>query len=213
MDVAGAPSTPDAGNIIVWPCTDAANQRWLLTPAAATFDIDRQPVSLADNYPLPSTIEGLEAGGVLDAYRGRTGNSTNIISYHRNGASNQGWNLDWYSRSQYSWDQVRFRGQGSNRCIDIHNSNSATAGRELVLWDCTDQASQQWRAVPLDNGQVVLANASRPDLCMDVAGAPHTPDAGNIIVWPCTASVNQQFLLTAFDPNGTPEPDREHDEL
>ncbi|HSV65659.1 MAG TPA: RICIN domain-containing protein [Mycobacteriales bacterium] len=209
MDVAGAPRQPDAGNVIVWGCQDSVNQRWLLTPADATYDIDREPIDLSRNYEGPATLEGLEAGGVADAYRGRTGNNTPIISYHRDGGSNQGWYLDWFSSNQ-----VRIRGVGSSsRCIDIHNSNTATAGRELVLWDCTYQASQQWRAELLDNGQMLLHNASRPDLCMDIAGAPHTPDAGNLIVWPCTAAVNQQFILTAYDPTGTPEPDREHSEL
>src|SRR5262249_45748131 len=125
----------------------------------------------------------------------------------RTGGSNQGLNLDWYTS-----DQVRFRGTGSGRCIDIKNSDTATAGRKLVLWDCTDQLSQQWRTQELDNGQVLLHNASHPELCMDIAGAPPVPDGAHFIVWTCTGDVNQQFLLTSFDPT-PPEPDREHDEL
>jgi hypothetical protein len=203
MDVANAPTTPDAGNVIVWPCHDAANERWLFTPADAATTATATPIDLSANYGLPSTVEGMEAGGVLDAFQGGTSNDTNIISYHRTGASNQGWNLDWWAS-----DVLSFRGQGSNRCIDIHNSNTAAAGRELVLWNCTGQASQQWRVEQLTNEQVLLENVSRPDLCMDVGGAPHTPDAGNIIVWPCTGTVNQEFLLTSFDPTGTPAPDQ-----
>lgn len=207
MDVAGTPPQPDAGPVIVWDCQDSTNQRWLLTPSDATTDVDRQPIDLSQNYQLPITLEGLEAGGVADAERGGTTNFTPIISYHRDGGSNQGLYLDWYSS-----DQVRFRGIGSNRCIDISHSDTATAGRELVLWDCSDQASQQWRAEQLDNSQVVLHNVSHPELCMDISGAPHEPDGADFIVWNCTAEVNQQFLLTSYDPT-PPEPDQSHDEL
>jgi len=203
MDVDGAPTTPDAGNVIVWPCHVASNERWLFTPADAATQSTATPIDLSANYTLPSTVEGMEAGGVLDASDGGTSNNTEIISFHRDGGSNQGWNLDWLTR-----DIVRFRGVGSNRCIDIHNSNTATAGRPLVLWNCSGQPSQLWRVEQLTDAQVLLQNLSRPDLCMDVSGAPHTPDAGNIIVWPCTGAVNQTFLLTSFDPTGTPEPDQ-----
>jgi endonuclease/exonuclease/phosphatase family metal-dependent hydrolase len=207
LDVAGAPSTPDAGPIVVWGCNDTANQRWLFTPAAAGTDVDRSPPDLSARRG-PSTVENIRAGGVMDADHGRTDNGTGIVSYHRTGAANQGWNLDWYGR-----DKVRLRGVGSNRCVDIRHSDTAEAGRDLVLWDCNDTATQQWRTEQLDGGLVLLHNASHPELCVDVSGAPDVPDAGKMIVWPCAGSPNQQFLLTPFDPTGTPEHDHPRDEL
>jgi endonuclease/exonuclease/phosphatase family metal-dependent hydrolase len=205
MDVAGAPSTPDAGPIVVWGCNNTANQRWVFTPATASTDADRSPPDLSADRG-PSTVEGMQAGGVLDADQEDTGNDTGIISYHRTGGANQGWNLDWYGR-----DKVRLRGVASNRCIDIRNSDTAEAGRDVVLWDCNDTDTQQWRTRWLDGGQVVLQNDSHPELCLDLAGEPQVPDAGSAIVWTCTGSPNQQFLFTPFNPTSTPK--RGHGEL
>jgi hypothetical protein len=148
MDVARAPSQPDAGSVIVWGCQDSTNQRWLLTPSDATTGLEPQPIDLSQNYQLSTSLEGLKADGIADAFNRGTGNFTPIISYYRTGGSNQGLNLDWYAS-----DQVRLRGTGSQRCIDIKNSDTASAGSPLVLWDRTDQLSQQWRAEELDNGR------------------------------------------------------------
>jgi Ricin-type beta-trefoil lectin domain len=97
---------------------------------------------------------------------------------------------------------------GSNRCIDVHNSNAITADRELVLFDCTGQASQVLLVEQRTDGQVSLRNESHPDLCMDIRGAPPTPDGGHLIVWPCSGEANQEFMFTSFDPTGTPEPEQ-----
>jgi hypothetical protein len=203
MDVEGAPTTPDAGNVIVWPCHVASNERWLFTPADEAITDNPTPIDMSANYTLPSTIENMRAGGVLDAFHARTENNTDIISYHRTGAANQGWNLNWITAST-----LTIQGVGSNRCIDVHNSNTITAGRELVLFDCTGQASQVWMVEQLADGQVSLRNGSHPDLCMDIGGAPPTPDAGQLIVWHCTGLANQEFMFTSFDPTGTPEPEQ-----
>jgi hypothetical protein len=203
MDVSGAPSVPDAGNVIVWPCQVAANERWLFTPADPSAESDLTSIDLSANYTNPITVEDMEAGGALDVFHARTGNGSAVISFHRDGGSNQGWTPVWSSGSVLS-----LRGVGSNRCLDIHNSNTTTAGRELVLFDCTGQLSQQWQAIQVNHEQYLLQSRLRPDLCMDVAGAPGTPDAGPFIVWNCTGTANQQFLFTSFDPTGTPERDR-----
>ena len=203
MDVEGAPTTPDAGNVIVWPCHVASNERWLFTPADEAITDNPTPIDMSANYTLPSTIENMRAGGVLDAFHARTENNTDIISFHRTGGANQGWNLNWITASS-----LTIEGVGSNRCIDVHNSNTITAGRELVLFDCTGQASQVWMVEQLADGQVSLRNGSHPDLCMDIRGAPATPDEGHLIVWPCTGLANQEFMFTSFDPTGTPEPEQ-----
>jgi len=202
MDVEGAPTTPDAGNVIVWPCHVASNERWLFTPADAATTDTADPIDLSANYTLPSTIENMDAGGVLDAFHARTENNTDIVSFHRNGAPNQGWNLNWLTTNA-----LTIQGVGSNRCIDVHNSTTITAGRELVLFDCTGQDSQTWVTEQLTDGQVSLRNGSRPDLCMDIRGGPPMPDGGHLIVGPCSGDPSQELLLTSFDPTGTPEPD------
>jgi hypothetical protein len=228
MDLAGSNGDPNHGNIIVWQCQVSVNQRWLLTPAYAADSTDIEPFDISANYELPITLEGMEAGGDLDAFQGRTDNGTNINSFHRNGGSNQGWYLDWTSSNV-----VTFRGVGSsasvsagaapaassNHCIDIYHSDTATAGRELVLWDCNGQASQQWmvlRLVDHEEAQLIsevqLINVAHPELCMDTSRPPGNPDGGHIVVQNCSLfAVSQQFLLTSFDPTGTPEPD--HPEL
>ncbi len=206
MNVSGGPTDPDNGAMIVWPCQDTTNERFLITPAEAPSDLDLSPIDLSRYQTLPRTMENLWAGGVLDADRGRTGNGTWILSWVRNGGLNQGWDLAW-SDSQ----TVQFRGEASNRCIDIFDSNNNVGpGRNLVLWNCTDQASQHWRAVQLVNDQVELQNLLYPSLCMDIADSTGRPE-GRMVVQNCTGSVSQQWLFTAFDPTGTPE--HEHSEL
>jgi len=202
MNVRGAPDKPDGPEIILYACQDTANERWLFTPADATTDPSFSLIDLSQNYTLPATMESLQAGGVLDAERGGTANGTQIISYHRNGGSNQGWNLDWYSL-----DTVRFHGVGSDRCIDPASADPGS-GTLLTLADCSFSATQLWRAEQISNGQVVLRNYSRPLLCMDIQGGPNEPDRGDLILYNCTATPNQQWLFTSFDPTGTPVPDQ-----
>jgi hypothetical protein len=181
----------------------ASNERWLFTPADEAITDTLTAIDMSANYTLPSTIENMRSGGVLDAFHERTGNNTDIISFHRTGGSNQGWNLNWITTSS-----LTIQGVCSNRCIDVHNSNTITADRDLVLFDCTGQASQVWLVEQLTDGQVSLRNGSHPDLCMDIRGAPANPDEGHLIVWHCTGLANQEFMFSSFDPTGTPEPEQ-----
>jgi endonuclease/exonuclease/phosphatase family metal-dependent hydrolase len=205
MNVRGGPDRPDGPDIILYPCQNTDNERWLFTSAEATADPTFSPIDLSQNYTLPTTMESLEAGGVLDAEHGGTATGTQIISYHRNGGSNQGWTLGWFSTNT-----VQFRGVGSNRCIDLASPNPR-AGTRLILADCSFSATQQWRAFQLSNEQVVLENvftAPSSTLCMDIEGAPTEPDRGDLILFNCTGNPNQQWLFTSFDPTGTPVPDQ-----
>ena len=63
-----------------------------------------------------------------------------------------------------------------------------------------------WNRTP-GNGQVRFRSAQRPNLCINVAGAPGTPDNQQLIVWPCDNDTNERFVFTPFDPTGSPAPD------
>jgi hypothetical protein len=116
-----------------------------------------------------------------------------------------GWKLNWSGQ-----DIVRFQGVGSDRCINMRNGIAHP--RELS--GCTGDASQQWQAEQLGNGQVLLHKQSQPDLCLDIAGGPNDPDQGRLKVNSCnSANLSQQWLFTSFDPTGTPEPDHPHEDL
>ena len=132
------------------------------------------------------------------------------ISFHRNGGANQGWNLNWRSLPVPVplFNPLTIQGVGSRRCIDIHNSDTATAGRDLLIFDCTGQPSQSWVAEQATNGQVLLRNGLRSDLCMDNDDPTRTADGGQLRVQPCSGGPSQEFMLTSFDPTGTPTPDQ-----
>jgi GH18 family chitinase len=210
MNVQGSQGDPnDAANTILYACQNTSNERWIFTPADPSTQQWSAPVvdqSLA--VPGPTTLENMNSGGVLDADNNGTGNGTDIVSWHRNGQANQGWNLHWVTN-----DTVTFEGASSNRCLDIYQSDqNVTAGRQLVLWDCTGGDSQDWRAVQDVNGQVELQNILYPSLCLDVSGAPTNPDLGSMDAYTCNGDPNQQWLFTPYDPTGTPQQEADPDE-
>jgi hypothetical protein len=73
-------------------------------------------------------VENMQAGGVLDASGGGTGNFTDILSYHRDSGDNQAWSLDFYNDNT-----VRFRGRASQRCM---TSATATPPPPGERWSC-----------------------------------------------------------------------------
>jgi GH18 family chitinase len=209
MNIDGGQDDPNhTKNVILYACQNTSNERWIFTSANASTQTAATPVDLSQTVPGPATLENMNSGGVLDAEEELTANGTNIVSWHRNGQNNQGWNLNWVTS-----DTVIFKGAGSGRCLDIYLSDqNVTAGRKLVLWDCTGGDSQEWQTEQLVNGQVALHNHLYPTLCLDVSGAPTNPDNGTMDAYTCNGDPNQQWLFTPYDPNGTPQQDTDPDE-
>lgn len=215
LNIQGGQTNPnDVKPIILWPCQNTLNERWVFTPAeASTTSAAQSPQDLSRAVPTPSTLESMKSGGVMDADHEHTGNGTALISWHRTGGTNQGWYLDWSGDGQ----TVNLRGVASNRCVDIaFDGVVVDPGRALVLWDCNGTNGQRWQPEQLDNGQVLLHSYGHPELCIDIDGAPANPDQGELILWTCSGAANQQWLFTAFDLTGDPVPewqDPHYDEL
>ncbi|NBE82409.1 RICIN domain-containing protein [Micromonospora rubida] len=200
-------SKPYESKIKVLHCSDASSQRWLFTPAEATTTVLDGLLFDAQAHPVKSVVESMRSGGVLNV--DGSGIDTRIVSRNRTGVANQGWKLEWSHGNN-----VSFRGIDSNRCIDIYYSDSAVNGRELVLWHCTGQASQRWRPVMLDNGQMLLQSVLKPELCMDIYRGSSAPNEGYLVVWGCnTIFANQQWILTPYNPGSGPEHQHPHDDL
>ncbi len=194
MNVSGGQSDPNrADSVILWNCENTANERWRFTPADLSTRTTATPQVLSLTAPSPITLENMRTGAVADLDHGRTAVNTAVVSWMRNGQANQSWRPDWH-RDQ----SVSFRSDASDLCIDIHNSDTAAPGRDLVDFTCTGQPSQSWDPEQLDNGQVELRNIARPDLCMDINNATYDPNRGNLAVNSCNGSAGQQWLFVAF---------------
>jgi len=205
MNIAGGQDDPNTGaGLILFDCVNTSNERWVFTPAYLPLTLPLPPQGLSQFQPGPTTLESMNAGGVMDVASNATANNSRVVSFHRNGAINQGWDLNWTAPQT-----VRFQGEGSNRCLDIHNSQRVHPGRELVVFDCTGQASQQWHADDQINGTERFENVAYPNLCLDVAGNPNNPDRGHLDAYPCTGQANQSWIFTPFDPDGAPTADQD----
>ncbi|MGI5144568.1 MULTISPECIES: ricin-type beta-trefoil lectin domain protein [unclassified Streptomyces] len=81
-------------------------------------------------------------------------------------------------------------GQGSNRCIDVTDSQDAVGqdGTPLQLWDCAGSANQKWDF----RGDGTVRSLG---LCMDVAWGSR--DDGSVIqLARCSGNPAQQFVLS-----------------
>jgi hypothetical protein len=208
--------TDQLGNEFSGPCADLPAQRWIVTPENAPTEDAVTPVNLPSMEPGQITLESMNAGGVMDVLGKATANDSSVGQFHRKEGDgpnpNQGWNLTWLDDHR-----VTFQGDQSKRCLDILHSDTAESGRQLVIYDCNGQASQQWEPEQLadsDQDLVRWHNVAHPELCMDVAGAPTDPDTGNLIVFTCNTGANQVWTFTPYNPTGTPEVNHDiHDEL
>ncbi|SEL81548.1 glycosyl hydrolase family 18 protein [Streptacidiphilus jiangxiensis] len=186
---------------ILYPCDNTPNERFVFTPTytRATSNV---PVQTPPSDPI--ALEAISDGGIIDVSGGATANDSAVISYHRDLLANQGWNV-----VPNTDESVSFRGVGSGRCLDIHNSTSAVSGRELVIYNCTGQQSQRWEPEPQDNGTTEFVSALDHTLCLDIAGNPQNPDLGHLDVYTCNSQPNQAWFYTPFDPDGAPTADQD----
>ena len=73
-------------------------------------------------------------------------------------------------------------------CLDAYN-NQATAGTQVITWDCNGGANQQWQLN--SNGTVTGAQSG---LCLDVTGAS-TANGALAELWTCNGGSNQRWSL------------------
>jgi hypothetical protein len=207
MNLTGGQTNPATSTYdVLWTCANAAgttspgaNERFTITPWATATGSSTTPVSLPTQVPSPTALENLHAGAIMDVGSNQTANNSAVVPFIRNGAANQGWGLNWRPDGS-----VSFQSTSANRCLDILNSNTATAGRPVVIFDCVNQASQSWLPVQLNNGTEEFQSELNNSLCLDVNGATGNPTTGNVDVNTCNGSDTQQWMFTAFDPTGTP---------
>ncbi|MFI9275731.1 glycosyl hydrolase family 18 protein [Kitasatospora sp. NPDC052896] len=202
MNLAGGQTDPNnKTNAILYSCDNTPNERFIFTPAhtpsKANVPLDTPP-------PTPIALESIGDGGIMDVSGGATTNDSPVVSYHRDLLANQGWSVVPHPDSS-----VSFQGLGSGRCLDIHNSTSASSGRELVIYNCTGQPSQRWQPEPQDNGTTVFSSVLDHSLCLDIAGNPQNPDQGYLDVYTCNFQPNQDWFYTPFDPSGSPVADHD----
>jgi hypothetical protein len=81
------------------------------------------------------------------------------------------------------------RGAGSNRCLDVPNA-SQTDGALLQIWDCNNQANQQWTLT--SGGQLTVYGTK----CLDVPNHA-TANGTRVQIWTCTGGANQQWRLNS----------------
>ncbi|GGK98709.1 RICIN domain-containing protein [Mangrovihabitans endophyticus] len=206
LNVAGARDTPDNSRLIVWPCDRDANERFMFAPAVAGgLPRSRDRYGAADSAVGYHSVESMRHGGVFDVRGGRTGNNSAVEMHHRNRQDNQGW----YVRERGD-HAIQFHGVDSYRCLDIYRSNAPAPGRHVVVFDCKAGDSQWWSVEDVGNNQVRLRSELRPDLCLTVGSGAvaDPPDNEKIIVSRCSGSIfaptNQRFVLTPYDPTGSP---------
>ncbi|MDH6119383.1 GH18 family chitinase [Kitasatospora sp. GAS204A] len=202
MNLSGGQSDPNnKTNTILYSCDNTPNERFIFTPtytpANANVPVQKPPSD-------PIALESIGDGGIMDVSGGGTTNDSRVISYHRDLMVNQGWNVVPYPDAS-----VSFRGVGSGRCLDIHNSTSAVSGRELVIYNCSGQQSQRWQPEPQNNGTTLFVSVLNHSLCLDVAGNPQDPSRGYLDVYTCNFQPNQDWFYTPFDPAGAPTADHD----
>lgn len=159
----------------------------------------------SDHYPVEFGAIDMRAAGlisvgsysnrgdeerILDVANNSSANGTHIITYDRNGGSNQLFTL---VASKDGTFTIRSRFTG--KCLDLNNGTRATAGDYVNEWSCQDQVTQNWRFTqwPLDPGAMKIVNTSN-GLCLDVLGNK-TGNGRWVGVYPCSGDINQKWTL------------------
>jgi alpha-galactosidase len=87
---------------------------------------------------------------------------------------------------------TRIQGVGSGRCLDVNGASQAN-GTPVIIWDCHQQANQQWTLT--DAGELRVYGSK----CLDVYNAD-TADGTAVIIWDCNGQSNQKWR---FNDDGT----------
>ena len=75
-----------------------------------------------------------------------------------------------------------------SKCLDASRQGTAN-GPQVIIWDCTGQANQQWNVNA--DGTVTGVQSG---LCLDVSGNS-TADGALVQLWTCSGGANQQWTL------------------
>ena len=81
-------------------------------------------------------------------------------------------------------------GQGSNRCLDVHDNNVANLA-PIEIFDCNGGANQRFNLTAANELRVF--DGTR---CLDVEMASTTAGA-RVVLWECNGQPNQQFRMNA----------------
>ena len=84
---------------------------------------------------------------------------------------------------------------GAGKCLDVPNSSS-TPGVQLQIWDCNNQANQQWTRTSSNQLTVVTGGSQ---MCLDAYDNQTSPGT-KVETWSCNGGANQQWQLNS---NGT----------
>ncbi|MFG1694703.1 glycoside hydrolase family 27 protein [Nonomuraea sp. NPDC049309] len=84
---------------------------------------------------------------------------------------------------------VRIRGEGSGRCLDVEEASQAN-GTPVIIWDCHQQANQQWSETA--DGELRVYGGK----CLDVEEAG-TADGTPVIIWDCNGQDNQKWRFNS----------------
>ncbi|WP_425556883.1 glycoside hydrolase family 27 protein [Kitasatospora saccharophila] len=82
------------------------------------------------------------------------------------------------------------RAAGAGKCLDVPNSTT-TAGTQVQIWDCNNQANQQWTHTAANQLTVSLGGTQ---LCLDAYDNQTAPGT-KAIIWTCNNQVNQQWRV------------------
>ncbi|MFB8106776.1 RICIN domain-containing protein [Streptomyces sp. NPDC056007] len=186
---------------ILAKCENVPSQRFFFSPSNLSNEASGKTPNLTElDARGPVSLQNMYNGGVMDVQGQGSENNTAVISYSRfNGQKNQGWRI-----VQNAGGTVSFVSEASGKCLDIHNSDTATRGRELVIFDCQGQTSQQWRVTQLTDEQWQFSSLRVDGACIGAPNASANPRSGNASVTECAQNGTHTFTLTPFDPTGTP---------
>ena len=82
-------------------------------------------------------------------------------------------------------EPVRIQGEGSGRCLDVNEASQAN-GAPVIIWDCHQQANQQWTVTA--DGELRVYGGK----CLDVVGNA-TANGSRLQIWSCTGAANQRW--------------------
>ncbi|WP_123820206.1 glycoside hydrolase family 27 protein [Kitasatospora cineracea] len=82
------------------------------------------------------------------------------------------------------------RAVGAGKCLDVPNSTT-TAGTQVQIWDCNDQANQQWTHTA--SNQLTVSSGGT-QLCLDAYDNQTAPGT-KAIIWTCNNQPNQQWRV------------------
>lgn len=180
LDVYNGQSS-DGTSVLIYSPKGGTNQKFRLV---ATNDSSVVP----GRYVISS---GLNDNQVLDVEQGSRQDGANVALFHRNGASNQNFEITPNGDGTYG-----IRNVNSGKYLDVAN-NGTTPGTNVLQWTGKGGANQKWFFEDAGNGYYYIRSASS-GLYLDVYNN-QSADGTNVLVYTKNGGTNQKFRLTAVD--------------